>query len=277
MIAFSLFLEIADPEFIWYSNFILHKYYYMYSWQSALEEFLTEWDNKEFISGILVAGSTIAGTSNKYSDLDVQIILKKGIQWRERGDRVIQNIHIEYFANPVEKLESYMLEDEKQKKITARMFAMGTILQDKEGYVQYLKTLAERILLEPMPAMSTNEQLFVRHVLWGQLDDMRILFQKNDDTLHLVYYIALHKILTIYAQFLQIELPAPTKLSRYFTDEHWSILYRMPSFPDSKFMNIFLEAVKEVHIRHIEELTAYVLEKLGSFEINGFLERGELV
>jgi len=70
------------------------------NWQLALEKFLKEWKEKDFVEGALLTGSYAIGMETKYSDVDVYIILSDSVEWRERGNKVIDGVLIEYFANP---------------------------------------------------------------------------------------------------------------------------------------------------------------------------------
>jgi len=88
-------------------------------------------DKKEVV-GAIVCGSYVTGHSTKHSDIDLHIILKKGTKRRERGNKIVDGILIEYFANPVSSLTQYFKNDfSANKKINSHMLASGKILFDK--------------------------------------------------------------------------------------------------------------------------------------------------
>jgi len=80
-------------------------------WEIALQKFTDEWSSKKEVIGILVAGSFVTGNPSKHSDLDMNIVLKKGTKWRERGNKVIDGFLFEYFANPPEQVIEYFEKD----------------------------------------------------------------------------------------------------------------------------------------------------------------------
>ncbi|ADT84055.1 nucleotidyltransferase domain-containing protein [Thermococcus barophilus] len=70
------------------------------NWQSALNKFLKDWKDKDFVEAALLTGNHAVGVQTKYSDVDVYIVLSDKVDWRKRGI-VIDGVLIEYLANPV--------------------------------------------------------------------------------------------------------------------------------------------------------------------------------
>ena len=108
----------------------------MENWKEALNKFLKKYLKEEYYEGAIACGSYVSGNNNKYSDIDVHIILKRGNEWRERGNLLVDDFLIEYFANPVNKYENYMEEELNELgNHTTMMFANGIIIDDKNGVV----------------------------------------------------------------------------------------------------------------------------------------------
>ncbi len=61
--------------------------------------------------GILVCGSYITGNPSTHSDLDVHIILNENVNYRERGNKIVDGLLIEYFANPAKQIREYFKDD----------------------------------------------------------------------------------------------------------------------------------------------------------------------
>ena len=72
----------------------------MEPWERALTVFLEEWKNREDVIGAIVCGSYVTGNPSLHSDIDVHIILSDKVNWRTRGNVVVNNYLIEYFVNP---------------------------------------------------------------------------------------------------------------------------------------------------------------------------------
>jgi hypothetical protein len=84
---------------------------FMQEWKIALEEFLKDWKIRNDVVGALVCGSYITGNPSKRSDIDVHILLSDDVEWRERGNRIINGFLIEYFVNPPKQIRRYFQED----------------------------------------------------------------------------------------------------------------------------------------------------------------------
>ncbi len=59
----------------------------------------------------MLSGSRVTSFASKYSDIDVYIILSDDVEWRERGNKMIDGCLIEYFANPIKQIKSYFKEE----------------------------------------------------------------------------------------------------------------------------------------------------------------------
>ena len=79
----------------------------MEKWEKALSKFLERYENEDYYEGAIACGSYVSGNNNEFSDIDVHIVLKRGNEWRERGNLDVDGFLIEYFANPVNKYECY--------------------------------------------------------------------------------------------------------------------------------------------------------------------------
>ena len=106
-------------------------------WKVKLDKFLFEWEYMEDTIGILVCGSFITGEPSAHSDLDVHIILSNDVDYRERGNRIIDGLLIEYFANPPKQISKYFENDYREIcPMSQTQFITGRILLDKTGVVQ---------------------------------------------------------------------------------------------------------------------------------------------
>ena len=128
------------------------------SFEAAVEEFLTPWRRRRSVVGALLCGSYITGSPSAHSDLDLHIILADGTAWQERGNRVVMGYLVEYFANPPDALRTFYKSDrERQRHVTATMFATGRVLFDLTGSVQALRRDAQKSLRTPFPKLSSRQ------------------------------------------------------------------------------------------------------------------------
>ena len=103
-------------------------------WQTRLDIFLSEFEHKADVVGVLVCGSYITGSPSNHSDLDVHVVLDDDVCYRERGNRIIDGLLIEYFANPPHQILKYFDEDFADKSLMSQVqFATGKIVMDEKG------------------------------------------------------------------------------------------------------------------------------------------------
>lgn len=72
-------------------------------WKLALDKFIAPYLNDEEVEAILLVGSYAVNNQNQYSDIDIYIILNDNAEYRERGNKKVDNYLIEYFINPIRK------------------------------------------------------------------------------------------------------------------------------------------------------------------------------
>ena len=83
----------------------------MQDWEKALYKFLEKHKNKPYFEGALLCGSYATGNQNKFSDIDVHILLSNTQDWRERGIVSESGFLIEYFMNPIKKIQQEYHDD----------------------------------------------------------------------------------------------------------------------------------------------------------------------
>ena len=127
------------------------------NWEEKLNKFLENWEYMNDTIGILVCGSYITGNPSTHSDLDVHIILNEKVNYRERGNKIVDGLLIEYFANPAKQIREYFKDDYKNvRPMSQTQFITGRILLDKTGEVQALKEEAKNLLWQLLPPSLTT-------------------------------------------------------------------------------------------------------------------------
>lgn len=248
----------------------------MEAWERALEEFIDPWRRKSCVVGALVCGSYVTGSPSKHSDIDVQIILAEGTAWRERGNRIVDGFLIEYFANPPAQMPGYFREDHSDNAaMAATMFATGRILFDKEGVLPDLRREARKWLRKRHAKPGKTWLKLNGYGLWDRLDNLQDAHERQAPDFAYVYHDALNAIYAAYAKLLGQPILHPHQQYRVLTDpETARRKYLIEPFPDQQFLDLFMPAMAEADadrmLRYAEELTAYVQEKMGGFEIDGW-------
>lgn len=252
------------------------------AWETALEKFLLSWKNKPEVSGALACGSYITGSPSPHSDIDLHLILKSGTTWRERGNRIIDGILFEYFANPALQVLTYFQDEfNSQRRNTAHMFATGRICFDYNGEVHRLILKARRVLNKPFPAASRSEQETLKYQLWDNLDNLEEVYEAGGPDFCFAYFSHLRKALDAYTRFLCFPVLPDHKFFLLLSDPDTRRKYRVPDFPDPGFSDLYISILKLKDPSQMLDkarcLTAYILEKMGGLTIDGWKQRSSIV
>jgi predicted nucleotidyltransferase len=250
----------------------------MKTWEDSLNTFLKTWQNKKEVIGALLCGSHVTGTATKFSDIDIHIILSDKVNWRERGNKVVDGHLIEYFANPAKQIRKYFEENYKNNsRSDARMFTVGKILFDKKGEAKKLQEEAKKQIKRAFKKPTKLQIEFAKYSLWDNLDNLKDLADQNSPNYKIFYYINLQNAIRTYGKFLGVEVCATTKLSKFLNDDDFKKRYSIEGFKDKKFVALanacLVDDSLAKSLKNTEKLIGYVQQKMGGFNIDGWKVR----
>jgi predicted nucleotidyltransferase len=247
----------------------------MQDWEKALKKFTDTWEPREEVTGFLVCGSYVTGNPTEHSDIDLHIILDDTVDWRERGNRIIDSYLVEYFANSPDQIRKYYREDYEGNRMHSQtQFATGRILLDRDGTVAQMKDEAEEWLDKPFKPLDETSVEILKYMLWDTLDNLRDLHERESKSFTYAYHDALRQALSFYSRFLGVEIPSLTHVHEYLTDQETRGKYLQPEFPDSIFSNLFTRAITATSppemMNCFEEIADHIYGKTGEFKIDGW-------
>ena len=253
----------------------------MEKWEKALHKFLERYENEDYYVGAVACGSYVSGNNNEFSDIDVHIVLKRGNEWRERGNLEVDGFLIEYFANPVNKYESYMEAEKIERgKHTISMFARGVIVRDKTGEVEKLKAKALELENFELPEISEFELLSGKYGCWDKYDELNVIYHENRENFYLAYYELYKQLITLHGKVKKLGDFSITKLDKLLDSKLFRDNYGISKFYDEYETSIVKECMlidtKEKMFEKITEFYNYVMEVSGGFDINKFVLRSEV-
>jgi predicted nucleotidyltransferase len=250
----------------------------MEKWEVALNKFVKKWEKRDDVVGLLVCGSYVTGNPTSHSDVDIQIILDRSVDWRERGNEYIDGILFEYFANSLLQNIKYFEDDYKlRRKVNVHMFKTGKVIFDKNGDLQKLIDLADVWDKKEFPDKNHVSLELSKYHLWDMKDNLEEVYDRNGDEFYIVYFVHLDKMFDIYASYLKYYKVPVYKLKRFLTNEEDRKKYRVVEFPDKRFVELYTDAItlqekKEMMFKY-SQLTEYVLDKMGGFNISDWRVR----
>lgn len=245
------------------------------SYRNALNTFLAEWKTRNECLGIMLVGSFATGLQTKYSDVDVYIILKEETPWRERGDKMYGDFLVEYNAHTIRFIKELIDKDKAQgKRHCLRKIATGTIQFDPTGKVKELQEEARQLMDTPLPQSRDPEWVEMsKYYMWDQIDNMRDLADRKDPGFAYAYFAGVANVVEYYAKFLGAEILRPVRMHSFFSNEEFHKKYGIVPFPDKEFAALVIECMKGAVLDKVEHLTAYVTEKMGGLQIDGWILR----
>ena len=250
-------------------------------WKNKLDTFLKQFPHMPDVIGVLVCGSYITGNPGPHSDLDVHLVLRDTADYRQRGNKVIDGLLIEYFANPPKQILQYLKDDLAAGNLNSQVqFATGHIIQDTGGAVAALKAqaLAQMDAFYQQPAPNSLFPL-TKYGLWDSLDNLEEAFKTNRPDFDLIYFTSLDRLMQAYMQAIRHpyhtmamygHLTSNTVRGKY-------LLKELPAHPiNQQIITAITASTKEEKLQAFQTLTQQVLEPLGGFEIDGFTFRSPL-
>lgn len=247
-------------------------------WEKALKSFVGEWQARDDVLAAVLTGSHVTGSATARSDIDVIFVLSDDVTYRERGNCVRDGFLIEYFANPADQIELYMRDGLAQgARSDAAMFASGRVLFDKTGIVERLKARAQQDLVHPLEPMGPTDLEMMKYHVWDGFEEVLQAYEEGTGAFDFVCSVYLQQLAADYFRFLRIPLPSLYKLVRYFRDEAYRNRLPITCLSDHSFMERFLGCLTAKSpadkLRQVDGLKAYVLERAGGFQIDGWALR----
>ena len=230
-------------------------------WEDVLNRFIKKYKNNADVEAILLIGSYAVNNNNKYSDIDVYIVLKNRCEYRERGNKKIGNYIIEYFMNPIYKVEDYIENDKRgHGGAVANMLLNGKLLYGNRVVIEKLKRKA----LKAIERKNEYDDLRYYHC-WDAYEDYKACKYHNK----MPYYNCLKELIDAYLYNNDYFILPPHKIERFFKDPLYRKKYNINKFPNNKFNKLVIECFDHPNKNNLDKLYKYVI-KDGKFNINNY-------
>lgn len=252
----------------------------MDKWKMAVEEFLQPYINKDYFVGAILTGSYATGNNHADSDIDLFIITKDTTDWRERGNRLINGMMIEYFINPIRQIVSEMDTGFDNNNIaTTLMFAGSRILYDTDDIIKGLVERAKDDLTKEIAPISAYSWNMNCYNVWHSFYELTSKHKKRID-IEFSYNMFLNNIIKAHFANNQIPYLPVHKTERILSDSAYRERYNLKKLPEKEFTDKLLACftAKEYNDKYIcaEELYNYYMGVNPDFDINNFSFRSKI-
>ena len=246
----------------------------MINWEEKLNIFLSGFEHAKDIDGILVCGSYITGNPSNHSDLDVHIILDDNVGYRERGNRIIDGLLIEYFSNPPKQILKYFDGDMEDNSLMSQVqFATGKIILDKSGAVKSLKEKALSMIDDFYKNENQAMSESTKYSCWDMLDNLQDAFENNKPDFDILYFNLLNWLISAYMNSIN----RPYKLNTIFGNITSKIVrdkYLLRELPDANINELIVRCIKAVDryekMKLYQSLTNEIINKFGGFDVDKY-------
>ena len=230
-------------------------------WEKALNKFIAQYKNNKDVLAILLVGSYAVGNENKYSDIDVYLILDDKAKYRMRGNKLIDGYLIEYFINPYHQVIKYLQEDQKKHRCAmANMLLNCRVIEDKDNIIPELQKKAKYY-----NELKKDKDLMKYYACWCAYDEYKAAPYHHQ----MPYYICLKYLIEAYLYHHGYPLLPELKLEKIFKDDKYRQKYNLNHFPNNKFNKLVINCFNKPNKVNLNKLYEFVI-KDGKFDINNF-------
>lgn len=236
-------------------------------WKLALKKFIEPYLKDEEVEAILLVGSYAVNNQNQFSDIDVYIILNDNAEYRERGNKKIDDYLIEYFINPVHLVREYLQNDKRgHGGSMANMLLKGKIIIDRHNIIPVLQKEAQ-IAKKIKPAKDPMKY----YACWHAFDEYLAAAYHNE----LQYYLCLKYLVECYLANNGYCILPEQKIEKFFKDDKYRANYDIGDFPNNEFNHLVIKCFDYPNRHNLQNLYNFVIAD-GQFDIQNFALRNQI-
>ena len=236
-------------------------------WKLALKKFIEPYLKDEEVEALLLVGSYAVNNQNQFSDIDVYIILNDNAEYRERGNKKIDDYLIEYFINPVHLVREYLQNDKRgHGGAMANMLLKGKIIIDRHNIIPDLQKEAQ-IAKKIKPAKDPMKY----YACWHAFDEYLAAAYHNE----LQYYLCLKYLVECYLANNGYCILPEQKIEKFFKDDKYRANYDIGDFPNNEFNHLVIKCFDYPNRHNLQNLYDFVIAD-GQFDIQNFALRNQI-
>lgn len=245
----------------------------MNNWKKVLEKFISDYREKDYVIGAILCGSYATGNNTCRSDIDVHIITKD-INYKQRGNIIIDGIMIEYFMNPLSQSYKYLESDFKQRRrlADANMYGNGIILFDKTGEIQRLKEDSLKYYDMEFDEPEESMILINNYACWDLMDEINEKIDNNEEY-DFLFWMLFKELISNYYYKNKISTVPFTKIEKIYRNKDYKEKYHLKNMPPQQFIDKVLNVFDNKSYETLKVLYDYVID---DFKITDFVLRTEL-
>jgi len=251
----------------------------MKKWEQAARSFIETCSFKDDMEAVFLTGSHAFGNADEFSDIDLYIILNDSVQWRERGNKRIDGLLIEYFANPMRQVKKYIDDSYPNLRLVEiNMILGGTVIYNKNRAAEKMIAYCKERAKTEFSKMSEFDIKTGLYMLWDSYDELhRACANQTPDTA-MQFFGFIRSAFELYSRYICSPVPGYQKLYRWMTDNGYAQRYGLPAYNDPAFLGMVMSAFEcgDMTAMHdvAKAIYSYVIDKMGGLDIDNFVLHG---
>lgn len=234
---------------------------------SAILSFADRYSQEPWFEGVFWGGSSLYKPVDQNTDIDVFVVANDYLPARIHGTTICNGLTIEYFVNPISRLNKQMLDEIESihDYWVIKIYAFSKLLMDKAGKAKQLQETACNFFQQPF---SDNDAKMVAanySKVWDSYNDYIGLEKSNYKSDHM-FFETLKSILHAYCYQQQVPLIPWNKCQELMTDLDYRTSYHLKTLPNKTFCKLFLRCFDvEVTERRsaLDNLYGYIMKNSG--------------
>ena len=114
--------------------------------QKICNDIVKQYKQNKNVLGVLLFGSVARNKFDKYSDIDIYILLNKNGKF-SRNNFIKNGLRVDIIFNTIEEAKNYLKEDRNNlQRVTSHMLSHGIILFQRQQHLKKIQTIAKNNL-----------------------------------------------------------------------------------------------------------------------------------
>lgn len=234
---------------------------------SAILSFADRYSQEPWFEGVFWGGSSLYKPVDQNTDIDVFVVANDYLPARIHGTTICNGLTIEYFVNPISRLNKQMLDEIESihDYWVIKIYAFSKLLMDKAGKAKQLQETACNFFQQPFSDNDAKTVAANYSKVWDSYNDYIGLEKSNYKSDHM-FFETLKSILHAYCYQQQVPLIPWNKCQELMTDLDYRTSYHLKTLPNETFCKLFLRCFDvEVTERRsaLDNLYGYIMKNSG--------------
>lgn len=200
---------------------------------SAIMSFADRYSQEPWFEGVFWGGSSLYKPVDQNTDIDVFVVANDYLPARIHGTTICNGLTIEYFVNPISRLNRQMLDEIESihDYWVIKIYAFSKLLMDKAGKAKQLQETAYNFFQQPFSDNDAKTVAANYSKVWDSYNDYIGLEKSNYKSDHM-FFETLKSILHAYCYQQQVPLIPWNKCQELMTDLDYRTSYHLKTLPD---------------------------------------------